>query len=698
LNFVVPSAAPWPEKMWGMRLGRKIDMLRKQPDYKHDFPDRYEKLVALGFNWQQEVFDEWDLIYKALNAYKQLEGNTRVPARFEVPRSSPWPEECYDLKLGMRVASIRSVGRYVKDFPDRIQQLDEMGFEWRLRVSQMKEEASNEEYNLVVEALTIYKQQFGSIAEIPNTYVVPSNEMWPERCRGLPLGERVNKIQMYETYIKDNAERRAELSALGLPFRTTSAERWNNVFGALELYKELHGHLNVPLNFVIPSEAPWDERVWGLRLGNRVGTIRSQGSLIKGEPSRRKQLEDLGFEFDQMAARAKRGRKSEKDLELAEELRWGMNLRKEELLEDARYYVRRGEDLSATDVRSGSKYNEEQTEEEEEIVWPVHSAELPYPSLPERERESLYYTEGLFEAEGWYDCSPGAEADPFVQMEIMSSMEKEYFDKKPMESAKLFNLHYPVYLQKAFKEKVRDLQKEADEPSARNVGRQPPRDYMINSYWMTPEEKELVAEQGYVWDEFGEGFTWEEVIVALRLFKKLEGHLDVPEDFQVPADLEWPDEFANMPLGAFVVGFRNGDIDAKFHKERWQILDELEFDWKEEEYKDQYLYFNWNKLVTGLYSLVKIKGDSLVDLDYTFPPVEPWPVSLYGLEIGKMINMARWQKYTLWYKYPDRRMLLRDLEFWWGPPDLDIIRAELNPETFEYLEQKRQYHLDRDVI
>ncbi|KAE9333870.1 hypothetical protein PR003_g13808 [Phytophthora rubi] len=30
---------------------------------------------------------------------------------------------------------------------------------------------------------------------------------------------------------------------------------------------ELHGEEEVPHDFVIPSETPWDEKIWGVRLG-----------------------------------------------------------------------------------------------------------------------------------------------------------------------------------------------------------------------------------------------------------------------------------------------------------------------------------------------------------------------------------------------------------------------------------------------
>ena len=75
---------------------------------------------------------EWDTLLCALEAYKATNGDLRVPTRFCVPEESAYPEKCWGLKLGQRVASIRATGRYVGD-ETRRRKLDDLGFEWRLR-------------------------------------------------------------------------------------------------------------------------------------------------------------------------------------------------------------------------------------------------------------------------------------------------------------------------------------------------------------------------------------------------------------------------------------------------------------------------------------------------------------------------------------------------------------------------------------
>ena len=54
-------------------------------------------------------------------------------------------------------------------------------------------------------------------------------------------------------------------------------------------------HLEVKKPFVVPSEAPWAEEAWGMKLGNRVSKIRSREDYVKGHPERRAELDALGF-------------------------------------------------------------------------------------------------------------------------------------------------------------------------------------------------------------------------------------------------------------------------------------------------------------------------------------------------------------------------------------------------------------------
>ena len=73
--------------------------------------------------------------------------------------------------------------------------------------------------------------------------------------------------------------------------------QWQRVLQSLAVYKELHGDLQVPKAFVVPSEAPWPAEAWGLKLGSRVIKIRCSEQYVKDAPERRLELDAMGFRW-----------------------------------------------------------------------------------------------------------------------------------------------------------------------------------------------------------------------------------------------------------------------------------------------------------------------------------------------------------------------------------------------------------------
>ena len=60
---------------------------------------------------------------------------------------------------------------------------------------------------------------------------------------------------------------------------------------------------------MVPSEAPWPAEAWGLKLGSRVHSIRSQEHFVKDQPERRAELDAMGFVWDELERRKEKGRR-----------------------------------------------------------------------------------------------------------------------------------------------------------------------------------------------------------------------------------------------------------------------------------------------------------------------------------------------------------------------------------------------------
>ena len=120
IKFEIPNSSPWPIHLHGLRLGKRLEKLLSTPEFFDDYPDKVEELEKLGFTANiRSLVDDWDLIYDAMKVYKILYGDLRIPSKYIVPDTEEWPRLCRNLKLGVRVAAMRSAGRYVKDHPER---------------------------------------------------------------------------------------------------------------------------------------------------------------------------------------------------------------------------------------------------------------------------------------------------------------------------------------------------------------------------------------------------------------------------------------------------------------------------------------------------------------------------------------------------------------------------------------------------
>ncbi|ETV83871.1 hypothetical protein H257_04470 [Aphanomyces astaci] len=127
-NFVVPEDSPkWPKESWGLRLGLFVKSARATEDKLT--ATRIQQLEKLGFVW--DVNSTWQLRVDAMAHFKTLHGHLRIPSTFEVPERKSWPQEMWNLKLGHIVKNAR--GRQNTIPSHRVEQLTQLGFEWKLK-------------------------------------------------------------------------------------------------------------------------------------------------------------------------------------------------------------------------------------------------------------------------------------------------------------------------------------------------------------------------------------------------------------------------------------------------------------------------------------------------------------------------------------------------------------------------------------
>ena len=220
------------------------------------------------------------LIFETLQTYKELYGDLDVPYRYTVPNATAahlWPDGSQSMKLGAIVSRIRTRN----DFAGYRDDLEALGLQYEKR---------DGPFCITYDALKCYKEVYGDLL-VKARFVVPSCPPWPKRCYGLKLGNRVDQIRNKGQY-SSNGEYLQKLDDLGFVWETNRDKRgFGYIYGALQVYKLIHGDLNIPFNFIVPHEDPWPTEIGGMKLGMKVNHIRNRGDWAKY----RHALDDLGF-------------------------------------------------------------------------------------------------------------------------------------------------------------------------------------------------------------------------------------------------------------------------------------------------------------------------------------------------------------------------------------------------------------------
>ena len=137
--------------------GTRLAAIRSHKIYVKDRPDRVAELNRMGFIW--DVYEEqWQRILDSLHAYKELHRNLEVPREFAVPPEAPWPEDAWGINLGSRVVTIRNQECHIKDRPDRVAELNRMGFIWNINEGALAA--------ATLDSLHAYKELHGDL-EVP---------------------------------------------------------------------------------------------------------------------------------------------------------------------------------------------------------------------------------------------------------------------------------------------------------------------------------------------------------------------------------------------------------------------------------------------------------------------------------------------------------------------------------------------------
>ncbi|KAI9921032.1 hypothetical protein PsorP6_001240 [Peronosclerospora sorghi] len=260
-RFRIPCGdSKWPKKLWGYYLGARVFNIRSRGDFKVQIQADAELIAKLNFCYDTTVMDrDWrEAVLPALKMFHQIYGHCEVPKYFKVPDDQPWPAAAAGMLLGFAVSNMRSKGYYAEQVARDDAELKKIEFVWSWKLDRWN--------NYIFPALKVYFQQRGH-CHIPQHFVVPYTKPWPEKAYGLKLGIIICNIRTYSYYFDQIARDADKLASVGFDVEIVQ-DKWDRrVQPILAKFEELYGHQNVPVDFVVPSEAPWKKCDWGIQVG-----------------------------------------------------------------------------------------------------------------------------------------------------------------------------------------------------------------------------------------------------------------------------------------------------------------------------------------------------------------------------------------------------------------------------------------------
>lgn len=542
------------------------------------------------------VYEPFETLVNALETYRALNDKEDVPKTFVVPRLEDWPASCQGFPLGARIQAIKTYQRRAEPHPyfdpanvpedvieTRMAQLVELGIKLKKRraspstsssssaadsssktkaaakaaadenkttskkksakssdndsslTDQPKADRTSGAWSTLIEAIKTFKEVNGHV-RVPQQFVVPDEDPWPENCRNLTLGVRVSKMRLTGTYVRDRPERRMALLDLGV---------------------------DLPYLLAQPED---DELL--------AATTTALGS------SRQQEDDDLLIDEPSSSQRTS----------IAIPL--SADLNDEDVLSpvDAAFYAEHGwnlddfeGDYDFSDVIDALlQYKERYGDFEVPVDFVIASAPL------EDEHDDYVDEEddGLTVRSAADTVGGGGVDDLNAALASLLSEDKPQSDEPSVEDLLRLEAEEDLLLSEA----VDDIPLEEQIPwpprmdglklgmvvAAMRVGDIPARD--------DPERKKRLDEIGFTWgdspEQYLEGINWHYYLACLFSYSKIKGSLTIPWDYQIPMEEPWSLPLRGANFGYMTNKVREQELKIRTHYPlRARLLDSMGFFW-----------------------------------------------------------------------------------------------------------------------
>lgn len=362
----------------------------------------------------------------------------------------------------------------------------------------------------------------GTYATLPEVIQVTPTPELPFLVKPRTPSHRVEKRG--SSGVEDGAAASQELLA-----KFSRAEDWQSIFSALKLFHETYGDLCIDDGWRVPCEDPWPRRLHGAPLARLVYRMKFWQKHIASFPSRREQLDHLGFIWSRL--------QSEYNVVL-------------EALVTFRHL--RG------DLRVPATF--------------VVPCQAPWPESCWKMR--LGQRVSLIRNRGDYISSNPERWFQLDDLGFVWEASEDSWDRFHAALVAYKEVHGHLFVPRSFKvpstsEWPVQLHGYKLGVTVSNVRSK--HTLIANE----PERAVSLEELGFVWDVSAARFN--QMCEALLIFKSVHGAVNVPRNFTVPEEAPWPRRSWGLSLGSMLSRVRNrGDL-VKDLPQRKAMLESLGF-------------------------------------------------------------------------------------------------------------------------
>ncbi|GMF59692.1 unnamed protein product [Phytophthora fragariaefolia] len=364
--------------------------------------------------------------------------------------------------------------------------------------------------------------------------------------------------------------------------------KWDHiVLAALRVFRQEFGHCNVYRAFTVPSQFPWPEPAWGLRLGDIVATIRGGG--FDGNLDKR-DLEKLGFVWS--VSEAEWNDRIMPAFETFHRLNGHCRVHK--------FFV----------VPSDEN-------------WPTQSWGMKLGSIVNTVR-----------SQGSYSTQVSRDRARLEEMGFVFNVLESDWSERIMPAFENFHrlnghcrvpLAFVVPSDENWPTQSWGLKLGSIVSTVRSKG----------SYsTQVSRDRARLEEMGFVFNVLKPDWS-EQIMPAFKAFHQLNGHCRVPIAFVVPSNENWPTQTWGLKLGSIVNRVRSqGSYSTQVSRDRAR-LEELGFVWNIIESK-------WSeRVLPALQTFCKVYGHCRVHQSFIVPTDADWPENLHGLKLGLIVRKIR---------------------------------------------------------